>query len=686
MKITLKRLSIGLASAGMLTLYGCGGGGDTTSTSSAAQITGTAATGAALANAPVAITNSAGNSPCAETSITTTALGSYTCTLKSGETAPFFIVVSDPTGQQASLVSIATQTPTAGTPLTVNATPLTTAIIAQLNNGDALGLVANRTFNSANLATVTANVLTQLGPVLTSINAPAGYNPFSTSITAATSANTGNTADQVLDIVRIGTDLSTGLPTLSTITNSTPVPMATTTTGTAIAAPSAGASDLSSAAQIAAQAFTNCFALPTAQRVLAKDTSILSVNGGAEVTGVAPACQNMAANGTNVATSFLHNGYRSGQLFYGILTSDTMTGAKFSVPEIMAFYPAEPTNGQPNDRAVLNIRYIDNAGNPGNVITVAANIAGSSSASRPTNWWLVGNQHSVDVNIKLIIRRIEQLNTGTLPNTATPSRFQSGIQFIVSTDGPNSTGITAAQVTGAGLPTNGLWYFKNAASTQSYMDLSTYRNASTPNASAYTAACTPQSNCPNFWFGKTTSLTATSYGTNSTNLMWAQGSSEGSYNGASGTKPLKGDGYTVKLYAGSNLSYTLRKTLLSDVTDPAQGSKLPWNTTLGTQSLAALAPSNNALNGTQSSLSLDWLQNSAAQQIGSASVTTTNDGSYSNSASVAKGSTSITITPPTPYAFTGLSGTASASNGFRSLLFGYRMLDGSNKNAVFTYN
>lgn len=693
MKLTLKRLSLAIAGAGLLTIYGCGGGSSAGGevATPVALFTGTAATGAALANAPVTIMNSAGNSPCVETSISTTELGSYTCTLKAGEIAPFFIKITDPTGQNAPLVSIATQTPAAGTPLTVNATPLTTAIIAQLNNGDALGVFDSRTFVAADLATATANVLAQLAPVLAAIGTPAGYNPFTTSITAATSANTGNTADQVLDMVKVGTDPSTGKLAFSTITDPTPVLLATASSaGATVAAPTTSASELSQAAQIAAQTLANCFALPTAQRVLATDTTIAAANGGPEVTSVATACENIATNGVNANASaaFLHNGYRAGQMFYGLLRNDAMTGAKFSVPEIMAFYPADVPNGQPNDRAVLNIRYIDNAGNPGNVITVAANLPSTATLSRPSNWWLVGNQQQVDVSIKPMIRRIEQLNTGTLPNSASPSRFQSGIQFVINIAGPNSATLTAAQVTGAGLPTNGLWYFKNASSTQDYMDLSTYRGANTPNTSAYTAACSPTNNCPNFWFGKTQGLTgtaATTYAANPGSLVWAQGASEGSFNGATGVQPKKGATYIVKLYAGTSLTFTVKKTLLSDVIAPTVGSQLPWNT-LGSLSLAALDPNNGTLNGPLGSLSLDWVQNPAAQQIGGASVTTTNAGGYSNSANVAKGLSSVTVTPPSPYQFTGITGAASSINGYRSLLFGHRMLDGSNKGAVFTYN
>ncbi|MGT2489755.1 hypothetical protein ACU4GD_02375 [Cupriavidus basilensis] len=108
-------------------------------------MTGTAATGAALANANVAITDSAGASPCQEAAVTTSALGTYTCTLKAGEVAPFFVVVTDPTGNTAPLVSVSTVTPAAGAKLTLNATPLTTAIVAQLSaDGNPLTVVSGR--------------------------------------------------------------------------------------------------------------------------------------------------------------------------------------------------------------------------------------------------------------------------------------------------------------------------------------------------------------------------------------------------------------------------------------------------------------------------------------------------------------------------------------------------------------
>jgi hypothetical protein len=696
MELTLTRLALTVASASVLCIYGCGGGGGGTASTSSPTITGTAATGAALANAPVTVTNNAGTSPCAELTITTTALGSYTCTLKSGETAPFFIVITDPTGDKAPLVSIATSNPAAGTPLTVNATPLTTAIVGQLNTtttGDALDFVNNRkgSYTKTALDTATTNVLAQLSPVLTQMGIPS-YHPFTTSITAATAAGTGNTADQVLDIVKVTTNPATGALALSTIIDPTPVPMASAiSTGSTVAAPSSivNPTDFGSILSLAASKFNACFAAAPSVRAPTVDTSNPIGSGGPQVSSVSPACQDIVTDGTTPSgkPAFKHNGYTAGQFFYSMLVDPAMTGAKFSAPEVMAFYPANTSATNVNeqvDRAVINVRYIDSNNNPGNFITVAANYPGTMATySRPTNWWLVGNQQTVDIVVKAVIRRVEQVKTNALASNAVSNGFQSGLQFIISSFGPNSSTYTAAQIVGPGLPTTGLWYFRNTASTQPYMDISSYRPAtSTPTLTLVTgSSCS--SNCPNYWFGKTSSLTATTYLTNPNSTLWSQGlATDGSFNGSSGTRPLKGDRYTVTLYNGTTLVTTLTKTLLSDLIDPKVGSQLPWNNA-GTQTQAAWDATNTTLNGQLSSLTLDWVQNTAAQQISGASASTTNARAYSNTTTVPKGATSITIAPPSSYFFTS---TLSTSDNYRSLLLNYRMLDSSSKSAQYTYN
>lgn len=691
----MKKISrlLALAGAAVLTIAGCGGGsgsapsappGTPSTPTASASLTGTAATGAALANANVAVTDSSGNSPCQEASITTNALGGYTCTLKAGETAPFFVVVTDPTGNTPALVSVATITPAAGSPLTVNATPLTTAIVAQLaSDGNALSVVNSKTIDAAALKAATANVVAQLASVLASIGAPAGYDPFSTSISAATASTAGNTADQVLDVVKVVTDPATGKLALSTVDNPTPVLLATaTSSGSAVATPSANVSTLAQAAQIVAQSFNACFALPVSQRVQSTDTSVPASQGGPDLSSSVPACVNMLADSSNAAAiDFLHNGYNGGQWLYSLMTSDTMTGAQFSVPEVMAFYAASGT-ASGVDEATLNIKYVDASGNPGNLVTQARNIAGSSSTARPTNWWLTGNQQPVDVSVRLNIRRVEQLNAS---NTSKFSTFQSGIQFNVNAKGPGSvsgTGsLTFARISGPGLPGNGAagtgLVYVVSTGAQNSMDLfsktgSLTSGAQCGNNSTY--------NCPNIWLSRTQGITgtaATTLTTNAGGLLWAQPA-----DGFDPTKIVKGAKYQVELFYGTNTGtadITFRKTLLSDLVQATQAVNLPWNS-LGPKSLAALNP-NGSLTGAQTALPVDWVQNLAAQQInGIQAVTDTTSGGFGPTKNVPKGATSAVLDNMTVPVFNTTNPVG------RTLLFGYRMLDTSNKTAVYTYN
>lgn len=706
MKFTATQLVAALGCAALVALSGCGGGGGGGSSggSSSPTLTGTAATGAALANASVAITNSAGNSPCVESSITTSALGSYTCTLKGGETAPFFVVVTDPSGNIAPLVSVATTTPAAGTPLTVNATPLTTAILAQLaSDGNALTLVGTHAVNTTDLQTVTTRVVTQLASVLTSVGAPAGYNPFSTSITAATASNTGNTADLVLDVVKVATDPATGKLALSTVSDPTPVILASTSsTGSVVATPSTGLSSLSAAVQIAAQTFQACFAVPVNQRVLSTTTNT-TANGGPGIGSVAPACEYITASaGNGAGIDFKHNGYFAGQFFYAEMTSSAMTGAKFSVPEIMLYTPGDTVNLTPADpgyydRANINIRYLDANGNPGNKITTAARLPGTSAiGGRNTEWWLVGNQQSADVTLRLQVRRVEQLNTGTLNNNAPVSRFLTGIQLIVSTIGPGSTNLQIARLSGPGLPGNGanntgLVYKRNVSSPVGSMDLYDKAATSTSIASASTQACGNgiMANCPNLWFSRTQGITGAAATTLDVNqstgtsaLLWAQPA-----DGVTPTSFIKGAKYKVELFYGADVTaaaaatpVVVYKTLLSDLVAATKAVNLPWNT-LGTASLDALSPTGSKT-AAQSALTVDWVQNASAQQIGFIqAIADLNAAAYGASVSVAKGALSGTFY----YTVPALDTTTTPQN-TRTILFGYRMLDSSNKTAVYTYN
>lgn len=707
----LSSAATAIALAAVTLVAGCGGGSDSsasngtsTATPASASLTGTAATGSALANANVAVTDSNGNSPCVETAITTSALGTYTCTLKSGETAPFFVVVTDPTGNTAPLVSVTTTTPPAGTPLTLNATPLTTAILAQLApDGNPLTLVNAKTVDANALKAVTANVVAQLASVLSAIGAPANYDPFATSISAATSSGVGNTADQILDVVTVSKDPATGQLRLGTV-DGTPVPLATATSGgSALPAPAANVASLPQGAQALANALTACFALPASQRVLGIDTSLPLSQGGPKVTSLAPACQNIASDTSNAGgIAFLHNGYAFGQWVFGLLNSNSMTGAKFSVPEVMAFYPGSGTTVPTAvstmsvplpDQAVLNVKYLDANGNPGNIIVLVRYIASGTSSAHPSNWWVVGNQQPVEVIDRLQVRRVEQVNPNfgnTSANSNSYSHFQTGIQFWINAKGPGSVNgngtLSFARVTGPGLPIDGLVYVAPTGDSnepdQPYMDVSN-KFGVVPATTRCSNGGTATFNCPNFWFARTVGLTGSAATTlaaprsDFSNPVWAQASDNLNPNPV-----VKGARYQVELFYGSQTTpdRVYSKTLLTDLVQATQAVNLPWNTA-GNQTLAALNPSNAGTNGALSSVAVDWVQNLAAQQIGSAAVTVDLKGTYSASTNVARGATSAVINLSNLQQVPALT-----NSGTRSLLFNYRMLDNSLKSAVYTYN
>lgn len=656
-------------------LIACGGGGGANSPvlspTPGTQIVGIAATGAALVSGKVVISNTAGTSPCSELDITTNGVGSYTCTLLPGETAPFFIVVTDPTGNTSPLVSIATTTPTVGTALTVNATPLTTAIVAQLNNGDALGVVADKSkYNVTNLTAIKTNVLLQLTDVLNSIGVSSNYDPFTTNITAASSTQLGNTADHVLDVIKISKTSNNALA-FSTITDATPIQMATAATaGSSVAATTSSISDLSQGAVLAAQAFNRCFALPVATRV--------SLSNGS-ITAIASECQSIVTS-SNIPTdapAFKHNGYNAYQAFYNFLTSDSMTGAKFSVPEIMAVYPA--ANSNQRDKAAINIRYIDNQGIPANYITVAQRFPGSSTTSRPSNWWITGNQWNYDISIQVELNKLRDFYTPE------GSYYKSGLSFHVKANGsaPLASTFDSVLVTGRGLPTNGLWLVRSVSGYTDWLVISKNRLGAPQDLSSLEQVCNA---CVTFWMSKTNGITGTAATALSTNnssqLNWAQ-AGDGAYTGAVESKrPLKGDKYIFSMYKNGALVATEFRLLATDLTSAANMNYLYWHTP-GVNTVAAFDLSNSSLAGQQTRMAVDWIIDPRAEFIDSVWVSQT-DGEWASAAPALLIPGTAVVTPLSSNAFfTSLNGTKSYNvqplDGFREIDMHYRTTDDSKK-------
>ena len=705
MKANHYRLLSALGFTAFAGLTACGGGNgndDDVGTPPPAVVVpdpmlqGTAAVGRALANAQVSITDSAGAAACREASIVTTGTGSFVCTLKAGEAAPFFVTVIDPTGAVPPMASIAAQTPASGTPLVVNATPLTTAILAQLAaDGNPLSIVNAHTVDAAALAQTTANVVAQLQPVLTSIAAPAGYNPFTTSITAASTAGAGNTADLVLDVVKVGTDAA-GRITLGTIDNPAGVAMASSTqTGTVLPAVSTDIAALSAKAQSLSAGFNQCFALTPAQRVLASDVTIPAARGGSTATSLAPACSSL------FDPAYLHNGFIAGQAFYGALTSTAMTGAQFSVAEVMLLVPAAPGD-LPYDAAVLNIRYVDASGNAGNFITVAAN---KGTGTAVADWLLYGNQQPVNTLLRASIRQQQQqapVTQAPFSTSAPLSTYQTGIEFYIDKNGPGSTSLSAARVTGPGLPTAGIVLNRPTAafeSQQSWLNI-----ASKSGGSPALLATQPNNcNCDIFWLQRTQGITGAAATTVRNNPNGANANSSAfldwahplDYGAATGTPSdqyvpfaqfAPGARYKFELfYDGSATpTYTFSKTLLTRVVPATRGTFLAWNAPTPA-TLDALDPT-HVLAGAASSFSLAWAQNPAAEQVRLAQMFTGSGGTsvnQGNGISVARGVTSIAVPAPAGLQFPPLD---ASGNSYRTFQLSYRTFDNSLKLAIYRYN
>lgn len=684
-------------------LSACGGNGSSSSPEPApspAQISGTAAVGAALANAQVSVTDSAKASVCTEVTIVTSGTGDFTCTVLADKAAPFLVVVTDPSGAYAPMVSIVDSTPVSGTPLVVNATPLTTAIVAQLApSGDPLALVADPSLmNLTTFNAIRTNVLAQLGPTLAALGAPAGYDPFSTPITAATGSQAGNTADKVIETLRFAN--VNGVATVATIDNpagAVALAGATTANPAPLPAPSDAVVSLSDALRLLSTALTTCFALPVAQRVVTADATIPAAMGGPSVTVVAAACEDITHD------DYLLNGYSAGQQFYGLLNDSAMVGATFNPPEIMRFI--DDTSATDADRVVVNLRYTDANGVAGNFITVGRKFPGSSTPARQTDWWLYGNQQPVDTNIQAFVRRNEQLapNPGIAPfANASTSRYESGLNLYVNKDGPNSTGLRAARVKGPGLPPAGVVLTRPdpaVCTEQSWLNIRRKDGNTDPAAATFASAGNI------FRLQRTVGLTgadATTVrpnpnagNTNSTAFPdWAHPLDYGAVAGATNYVDFSELSanilYTFEIfYDGETTArHTFSKTLLSPVIPSTRGGHLQW-IALTQATLGYLDPV-NALAAAQPSMTLNWTANPYAETVRSAAVytfggVTVNQGQVA----VTRGATSAVADAPGAggcnggTSFPALTPDGATS---RSIQLRYRMLDGGYKDSFSRYN
>lgn len=656
-------------------------------------VQGTAAVGAALAQATVSVKDRAGNPACFEATIYTDSLGSFTCTVRPGLTAPLLVVVRDAFQAYQPLLSIVDSLPPAGSALVTNATPLTTAIVSQLAaNGSALSVMNDPSLiDLAKFAAIKANVMAQLQAVLAALGAPAGYDPFSTPIVAATPNQPGNTADHVLEMLRFSN--VNGVNRIGTIDNPGGVVMAGTSSGPVLPAPSPGAMALGSTMQQMTNAFNACFALTVSQRVLAFDTNIPATQGGPEVTSLGAACQNI------LHAQYLNSGYRSGQRYYGALRDNAMTGATFALPEIMLF--RDDTTAADNDIAVLNFRLVDANGVSNNFIEVARKLPGSATVQHASEWWLHGNRSVIDSSVRPVVRRSEQLvpAPGVAPfqNTGA-SRFEVGLDLFINKDGPNSTGLRAVRVTGPGLPPPGIVLTRpNPAivTDQTWMNIRRKDGLTDPasatfsgnNGNQFLLQRTQAISGPNAVLVRPTPNAGNN--DNTTFPNWAHpldyGLPAGTADYINFAQLAAGAVYTYEYFYDGETAprYIDAKTILAPVTPSTYAVNLQW-IELTAETRRYLSPT-DPLAQPLTGMNLTWIANPFAETAASAGVYTFNGSQVVNDAIInfPRGATSAQAVAPVGAPFPALTDTGTSG---RNIQLRYRMLDGSYKDSTTRYN
>jgi Bacterial Ig domain len=410
MKKSVKHSGFALASASLLILSACGGGGGTTPVAQAVvtpvatdfTLSGTAATGAALAGATIVVTDKDGKEVCNQIAA---ADGSYSCTIPLTAKGPFVIVA---TLDEQSLVSTVAEAVTS----TANVTPLTNLIAARLSpSGDPKKLVdelkANNTlYDKAALKAKVDDLLAALKPLLDALGD--GTNP----ITGVFKAD-GSGHDRLLDAVQVsvrpdGTGSNIEL-TVKTSSASTAAPISVSFRSNAqtapVMAPVAAASLPVTGVPILVSSFLSklqsCYALPAVDRV----TEVVNNGSASPSTVKAPACKavfegddpkNYLSNGQRIGSS------RAANNFSGLFR-DGATGLKLDRGNLEFL--------RSNGDMVITYRWTDVAGNTDNDQVVVRKVGDELR--------LIGNQYAYNANVRAWVQNRDFINTPSFSYLAT---------------------------------------------------------------------------------------------------------------------------------------------------------------------------------------------------------------------------------------------------------------------------
>ncbi|WP_262390118.1 carboxypeptidase-like regulatory domain-containing protein [Burkholderia arboris] len=404
-------------------LAACGGGdgsstssstGSPTSTAAASSMSGTVAIGSALVGATINVTDANGKT------VTTTsgANGTYTVPI-GGLTAPFLLTANDPSGASRTLYSVVATTATAnGAPVTVNITPLTTAIAALLTaSGNPLDLALTSgasSITSSAVGTAVTKLDVAIASILSANGLSAAFDPIGT---AFATDKTG--ADAVIDSIKV-----------------TP---STTDTGMQITS----LADPNTAIQLNAgtPVTTSLKNAPQAANYLAGLVAQLSQC----MTDVQGGAANSQACSVAIDAKYLNQGFAN----MGQRHTLFVKGTKLTDVKTVAFIPAGTLPGISNPAALVYFLVTDPNGTSNFMSDVVQQLPNG-------NWDVIGNQEQYNLYIAAFQGKLNFVDSTDQPG----SRYESGlniqIPYAVATNGVRTT-VGSARVQGAGLPSTGLY-------------------------------------------------------------------------------------------------------------------------------------------------------------------------------------------------------------------------------------
>lgn len=441
--VNLKISGMALAVAALLA--GCGGGGGSASTGTSNYLGGTIAMGAPIAGATVIARDANGRT---SNAVTADENGKYTGLDLTGLVAPIMIEATGQVGQTPYKLYTPLASTSAGT---ANVTTLTTALAGAIGGGDPDGMSLSA-ITAAGIEQAKTLLATALGPVASALN----LNLASTDMVGSAFDANSTGIDKLLDLVDIrvradGISMVNRLqPVAEDQASSDRTELRISTTGQVTGAlPSVQDISLSWQQNIANQ-FTQCFALPAAQRV----TYVNDAGGVPTPTSLHSSCQSFVDN------SYLHNSYTFGERWMFALKDPAFDNAKFKVQ--LAYLVTE-------GGTTLYVANIHTADSSGNGYTRPEVITENSGTYK-----LRGNLRTVDAFAQPLIAKISDYANpdsasnsiaGRLSFMFSPHRdydsTTSSYKFFYDGNGKPQPRWVCAWVTGPGLPGEGTMNAQN---------------------------------------------------------------------------------------------------------------------------------------------------------------------------------------------------------------------------------